>query len=229
MYEFIKDHFTSSNQFIRIAAKSAYIEWHSTTGEVISTEGLHLIPGYEKPQTEKSPTGKYHIFQFIPKNHYLLVWRKANYFFNIQKRNTDKDYILSFALNYLTGNASDRIGLYANMQIIDDSGIASLTLSHTEALNNLNERIMIIAELVSDSNNNIAGVLSLDNHSNTILKNYEFEVLQLIAQGYLSDTISELLHLSKHTVDDCRKELLDKFDAKNIYQLISNAYQEGFI
>jgi DNA-binding CsgD family transcriptional regulator len=229
VYDFVKDNFNSFDHFVRAASSSAYIEWLLNTGEVIAGEGLNFIPGLEKIQMDNESPDKPHIYQIIPKDIYVLIWKKADYFFSIQNRKLNKDYILAFTQNYFNDSTSSLIGLHANIQIINDSGIASLNITYTEALNNLKERILIIAELISINYNKIVGVVSLDIQSNILLKNYEFEILQLIAQGYLSDTISELLCISKHTVDDSRKDLLIKFKAKNIYQLIAHAYQEGFV
>jgi len=53
--------------------------------------------------------------------------------------------------------------------------------------------------------------------------------LRLMAMGYNTDTIADLMHLSKHTIDNYRKILNNKFKAQNIFQLISHAHKEGFI
>jgi DNA-binding CsgD family transcriptional regulator len=229
MYKFLKENFSTSSHFMRVASKSACIEWVIETGEIISSDGLHLVPGLNHEIINEKGPKKLHINNFIPEHIYSSVLNKAEFFFRLQNRKINKNYILAFAINYVNCYNESQSGLQASMKIMGGSGMASLTLTHTEALNNLNSRIMIIAEIITTVIDKILGVVSLDNQSNTILKNYEYDILQLIAQGYQSNSISELLCLSKHTVDDCRKELLDKFKSKNIYQLIANAYQEGFI
>lgn len=57
----------------------------------------------------------------------------------------------------------------------------------------------------------------------------EKQILQLVAEGKTSVTIAEELHLSSLTVDTHRKNLLQKFQAKNSIELIKLAVQQNFI
>lgn len=57
----------------------------------------------------------------------------------------------------------------------------------------------------------------------------EKQILQLVAQGKTSNMISEELFLSPLTVDTHRKNLLQKFHAKNSTELINRAMQQGMI
>ncbi|OOG19676.1 DNA-binding response regulator [Sphingobacterium sp. CZ-UAM] len=57
----------------------------------------------------------------------------------------------------------------------------------------------------------------------------ENEILKLVAQGFTSLKIAEILFLSRFTVENHRKNLLQKFQAKNIAELISNATQQGLL
>jgi DNA-binding NarL/FixJ family response regulator len=57
----------------------------------------------------------------------------------------------------------------------------------------------------------------------------EKQILQLVAQGKTSNIIAEELFLSPLTVDTHRKNLLQKFQAKNSTELISIAIQQRMI
>lgn len=57
----------------------------------------------------------------------------------------------------------------------------------------------------------------------------EKQILQLVAQGKTSNMIAEELFLSPLTVDTHRKNLLQKFHAKNSTELINRAMQQGMI
>ncbi len=61
------------------------------------------------------------------------------------------------------------------------------------------------------------------------LKSREFEVLKLTTKGHNTEEMAAILNLSKHTIEDYRKKLYQKFDTHNPYQLIRNAKEEGFI
>lgn len=57
----------------------------------------------------------------------------------------------------------------------------------------------------------------------------EKQILQMVAQGKTSNVIAEELFLSPLTVDTHRKNLLQKFHAKNSTELISLAVQQRMI
>ncbi|MGH1515925.1 response regulator [Chryseobacterium sp. JK1] len=57
----------------------------------------------------------------------------------------------------------------------------------------------------------------------------EKQILQLVAQGKTSNNIAEELFLSPLTVDTHRKNLLQKFQAKNSTELINIAVQQRMI
>ncbi|WP_449436138.1 response regulator transcription factor [Pedobacter steynii] len=54
-------------------------------------------------------------------------------------------------------------------------------------------------------------------------------MLKLIANGTTTPHIAELLFLSKFTVENHRKNILQKLKAKNVAELISIANQQGLL
>ena len=62
-----------------------------------------------------------------------------------------------------------------------------------------------------------------------MLTKREQEVLELIAQGKTNKDIAEQLFVSSTTVDTHRKNLLQKFDAKNTASLIMLAGKAGLL
>jgi DNA-binding CsgD family transcriptional regulator len=67
----------------------------------------------------------------------------------------------------------------------------------------------------------------LDQAHNLIISAREREVLQLIANGFSSKQIAEMLFISNHTAISHRKNLIEKFQVKNTAHLIKKA--SGFI
>jgi DNA-binding NarL/FixJ family response regulator len=61
------------------------------------------------------------------------------------------------------------------------------------------------------------------------ISNREKEVLELISHGYKSDEIGNQLNISKYTVETHKKNLRKKLNAKNTFELISLAHEEGLI
>jgi DNA-binding NarL/FixJ family response regulator len=62
-----------------------------------------------------------------------------------------------------------------------------------------------------------------------ILTRREKEVLELIAAGHTNQDIADKLYISCATVDTHRKNLLQKFEAKNVAVLINLATKNGFL
>lgn len=52
------------------------------------------------------------------------------------------------------------------------------------------------------------------------LQNRELEIMQLMAQGFTSKELSEILFISEHTVKTHRKNIYKKLDVKNLADLI---------
>lgn len=62
-----------------------------------------------------------------------------------------------------------------------------------------------------------------------VLSSREIEVLEYLSKGFTSEEIGDKLAMSKHTVDVFRRNLMHKFDTKNVVELIRVALQEGYI
>jgi DNA-binding CsgD family transcriptional regulator len=63
----------------------------------------------------------------------------------------------------------------------------------------------------------------------SLLSKREKEVLFHLAEGMLTKEIANLLYISKHTVDNHRKNLLRKLEVANTGELVSKAIKEGLI
>jgi DNA-binding CsgD family transcriptional regulator len=94
---------------------------------------------------------------------------------------------------------------------------------------NLNTQLLVISTPDHKNLNKLVYAINYLSIKPITLINHEFNVLTFLCKGYTSDDIAKLLFLSKHRVDEIRKEMLKKFDAKNIYQLVYHAQQKGFI
>jgi len=65
--------------------------------------------------------------------------------------------------------------------------------------------------------------------SKPIFTNREKEIIKALAKGMNSSQISDILHISKHTVDSHRKNMLRKTEAKSTSELISIAFSKGWV
>ena len=57
----------------------------------------------------------------------------------------------------------------------------------------------------------------------------EKKILDMIAFGHTSSTMAKALRISPHTVENHRRSLLVKFDARNSADLIRKAIQKRFL
>lgn len=72
-------------------------------------------------------------------------------------------------------------------------------------------------------------VLSKKTSTNIVLTRREKEVLELIADGLTNNEIAQKLFVSVSTVDTHRRNLLEKFEARNIASLVKIAMQQQLI
>jgi DNA-binding NarL/FixJ family response regulator len=70
---------------------------------------------------------------------------------------------------------------------------------------------------------------SRETHGLPLLTRREKEILELIAAGHTNQEIADKLFISYTTVDTHRKNLLQKFNAKNVAVLINLATKNGFL
>ncbi|MEM9920110.1 MAG: response regulator transcription factor [Bacteroidota bacterium] len=68
-----------------------------------------------------------------------------------------------------------------------------------------------------------------ENQPVTILSNREIEIIKLVAQEYTSQEIADKLHLSFHTIERHRKNILAKLGLRNVAGLIRYAMRKGII
>lgn len=112
-------------------------------------------------------------------------------------------------------------------------GIVTKSCSQQEIINAI--------ESISNRNrfycNRILDVLMTDsvdedeavNCEPTALSPREFEVLQLITKGYRTADIADELHLSVHTINSHRKNILKKLNLKSPTELIVYAMESGLV
>lgn len=61
------------------------------------------------------------------------------------------------------------------------------------------------------------------------LSRQEKLLLRLLSEGHTSEEIADKMETSVHTISSYRRNLLIKFDAKNVTQLIALAIKDGFL
>jgi len=62
-----------------------------------------------------------------------------------------------------------------------------------------------------------------------LLTEREREILQLIVEGHTNQKISEILFISRKTVETHRTNLMKKLDIHNVVELIKSAVSKGFL
>lgn len=73
------------------------------------------------------------------------------------------------------------------------------------------------------------GLVKHNNSDHPVLTRREKEVLELIAEGLTNQEIADKLFISISTVDTHRKNLLAKFEARNVAAMVSKAGKLGVI
>ncbi|MEL6123094.1 MAG: helix-turn-helix transcriptional regulator [Bacteroidota bacterium] len=84
---------------------------------------------------------------------------------------------------------------------------------------------MHIAVIVSHQLNVMQAAVSYVTKLIDLISPREREVLELLSQGQSSAEIASTLFLSPYTVNDHRKALLWKLDAKNVAQMIRRGFE----
>jgi DNA-binding NarL/FixJ family response regulator len=62
-----------------------------------------------------------------------------------------------------------------------------------------------------------------------IFSSREFQILSLIAKGFNSEQISKIIHISKHTVDTHRRNILIKTEKESITKVIFDLKEQGLL
>jgi DNA-binding CsgD family transcriptional regulator len=62
-----------------------------------------------------------------------------------------------------------------------------------------------------------------------VLSKREKEIVKLLSEGLASKQISDILHISSHTVDTHRRNLLKKTGAKNTLELVVICLKKGLL
>ncbi|MCC7400908.1 MAG: response regulator transcription factor [Chitinophagaceae bacterium] len=114
------------------------------------------------------------------------------------------------------------------IQKMMDNGASGYVLKNATQ-DELMEAITTAAKGQTYLSNEVSQTLRKDDTSNVILTRREKEVLELIADGMTNNEIAKKLFISITTVDTHRKNLLAKFDAKNIASLVKMAVQMQLI
>ena len=64
---------------------------------------------------------------------------------------------------------------------------------------------------------------------NSIISKQELKILELVAHGYTSEKIGEILAIAKSTVQTHRRNMLRKTQFNNTQQLVGWAVREGLV
>jgi DNA-binding CsgD family transcriptional regulator len=169
------------------------------------------------------------VAQVLPIMTYNVIVNKVLKFYLSKKNNKTKKYYFSFIV---LGNTEDYLFREAwlfKLILVPDSSLALVYASQLNSGITWNNKVMFISEADSPHFTKSKYVISLLEGSKAVLKNQQYNILQLLSKGHTSLQIADILCISEHTVDDNRKALIEKFSTTNYYQMLYYAYNQGFI
>lgn len=146
------------------------------------------------------------ITQIVSEEHIILVHEK------FQKCLKGIQPSMQFQLNLLTKNK--------NRHAVDFFGNIVKIRGKVNILGSFNYHIMAGSN-VNNTANNIEVIMSLSKR--------EYEVLQLICEGYSNNEIAEKLYISNRTVDKHRANLIAKTNSRNTAELVMYAVKNKLI
>ena len=150
-------------------------------------------------------------------------------FYIVKNRRDLKKFLFTFIAGpQLLGNSNKGVWLI-HFQIDSLGKNAKISACEVSSAGALNDKLFLVSEYYTETLIKVIFAANIFSNRRYYLHNHEFDVLQFLSMGLSSEEVADLLCLSKHTVDDYRKTLLEKFNAINIYQLIRHAQQESFI
>lgn len=144
-----------------------------------------------------------------------------------------KQIMSTQATNVLIITNEDRKGYIKDLLDLGIKGIVTKGCSRQEIINaiesiSLNNRFYcnrILDLLMTENQQEEESV----NCEPTSLSPREYEVLQLITKGYRTVEIADQLHLSVHTINSHRKNILKKLNLKSPAELIVYAMESGLV
>jgi DNA-binding NarL/FixJ family response regulator len=110
------------------------------------------------------------------------------------------------------------------IQKMMDNGASGYVLKNATS-EELMEAIVVVSKGKTYLSSEAAQTVKSKPENNIVLTRREKEVLELIADGMTNNEIAQKLFVSVTTVDTHRKNLLAKFDTRNIASLIKTAMQ----
>lgn len=136
-----------------------------------------------------------------------------------------------FRIRKADGNYIRILHQVVPVQIKDDGGIISTLVVHTDIsyLKTTNKSTLSFIGLEGEPSYINFKVDTIFTPTLEILTKREKEILYLLAEGKSSFEISELIFISKVTVDRHRNNMLAKTKTKNVSGLIKSAINEGWI
>jgi len=106
--------------------------------------------------------------------------------------------------------------------------VYNLSYDHNGKVNKVLHRLRVLDTLTdANSPSKLTYEVSLNDGSEAIYKltDREKQVLKLIAEGFSSKMIADILSISINTVETHRRHLLEKLEAKNSMELIRKAFR----
>lgn len=93
----------------------------------------------------------------------------------------------------------------------------------------IDHKIIKVGNSLTESNTQILSNIFFSNEEDMALSKREIEILKYLCDDLTSDEIAQKLFISKHTVDNHRRSLLEKTNIKSSVGLVRFAFENGYL
>jgi DNA-binding CsgD family transcriptional regulator len=225
---------TQSLNFLLVSGNLIYCVVDFKNKKILNiSESIKSITGYTPEWAKKNIATLSDAF-FCNKQHISKILWKA-FRFHLSKPVNQRSkyrYTSCFKCKHIEGH-----NLWLMFHFIfplnesaEASKIALFTASDVSCVRS-NENTLMLVSWFNQLNQSFENIYceTISSTNNLTLINKEYDILRLIANGDNNGLIAEKLNLSKYTVESYRKQLIKKFEAKNIYHVIKQSKKYGFI
>jgi len=138
------------------------------------------------------------------------------------KKQYPKVKVLILSMHNKEGYIKNAIEVGAKGYILKNTGKKELLL----AIDRIMEGNTYFSQEVTET---LVSNIRVGHSEGISLSKKEKDILELLSDGFTTAEISEKLVASQHTIETYRRNLLLKFDARNVSELIKISMKEGFI
>jgi DNA-binding CsgD family transcriptional regulator len=176
------------------------------------------------------------VLKIISFNHISFIYNWLNWAVSVHAKLGDlfntQQTICGVKLTHKNGHIMSLMLRYSALEMTENGAVKIAAISADDITHLVkNEFYWGRLERHNDNEINIHHFLSTDKKDNPhdIISDREKEVLRLLAEGKESKAIGELLHISHHTIDNHRRNMIARIGVKDTTGLIQVCKMAGII